>query len=144
MYLIDFLNAAGGVRFRVYYQDVPSDGAFGRIPEDVLAEHEVNLALLCAGNWKTVEHHDADCIICNLRPEHVLIGHWEDFFKQQDDPSRIDPAPLQDVGQFKALLRRRMKEVGRNPENVILPAPGLFGTYPVTPESGDRQGTTSP
>jgi hypothetical protein len=40
-YLIDFRDATTGrVRFRIYYHDVPSDGAFGKIPADVLAQHE--------------------------------------------------------------------------------------------------------
>jgi len=132
-YLVDFLEPASGrVRFRVYFHDVPSDGPFGKIPDDVLAQHEVDLALLCAGNWNLVEHQDAVSIIRNLRPRHVLIGHWENFFKPQDEPP-LEPAPLQPVGLFRSLVRDRMEETlgSAARRNVVLPKPQVLKTYPV-------------
>jgi len=130
-YLIDFLDDQGKIRFRIYYQDAPSDGAFGRVPEDVLAEHPVDLALLCAGTWAYVENRDADGIIRNLKPAHVLIGHWEDFFVRQRPNLRSAEAPFQKVGEFRDLVRVRMAEAGRDPANVLVPEPQVLRTYKV-------------
>ena len=129
-YLIDFIDPhTKKIRFRVYYQDAPSDGGFGQIPDDVLAEHPVNVALLCVGNWKAVENHDADCIVCNLRPDYVILGHWENFFRPQN--KRILPAPLQSAGQYQRLIERRMTEIHgpSGKDRVFMPNPQVLKVF---------------
>ncbi|MEO8362067.1 MAG: hypothetical protein ABI672_18710 [Vicinamibacteria bacterium] len=127
-YLIDFVDPrTGKIRFRVYYQDAPSDGAFGTIPPEALSEHSVDLALLCVGNWNTVENHDSDLIINNLRPQEVILGHWEDFFRPQDKGLR--PAPAQSVRKFQRLIEARMKEIGKGGDHVTLPAPQVLKVF---------------
>ena len=127
VYLIDFLDEQGAPVFRIYYQDVPADGRVGHVPPDVLADRDVDLALLCAGNAGQVTQ--AEKIVANLKPRAVIMGHWEDFFQPQDKPYR--PAPFQDVAKFHGCLRRELDrlEAGES-RPLYLPKPGVLMTFP--------------
>lgn len=129
VYLIDFLDGAGKPRFRIYYQDVPSDGSFGKIPLDVLQGKGVDLALLCAGNWNMVKAGDAASIVGNLRPRHVMVGHWENFFIPQDQP--VEPAPLQKIGRYLSELEKRMRRLQLDEHAIVLPKPQVARNYEV-------------
>jgi L-ascorbate metabolism protein UlaG (beta-lactamase superfamily) len=91
-FLVDFLDpATGAPRFRVYAQDAPTDAPLGHAPADVLAERRVDVAVLNVGSFDQVEDQPG-AIIANLHPRYVLAGHWENFFRPQDEP--IQPIPL--------------------------------------------------
>lgn len=128
-YLVDFLDDAGQVLFRVYYQDSGTDepsGAAGPVaersgypPRRLVDERRVDAALLCVGgDAQRLRNHPAG-IIAWTRPRAVILGHWEDFFVTQDayaTDGRIHPStssgPLQGnevepfVRQARAALRR--------------------------------------
>jgi L-ascorbate metabolism protein UlaG (beta-lactamase superfamily) len=128
-YLIDFLDGPHGApAFRVYFQDVPSDGPLGKVPEPVLADRRVDVALLCAGNWKQVENHDAESIVRNIRPQHVILGHWEDFFRPQDEP--LEGAPLQDVGKYYKIVEQELGRL-KCPEKptLVMPRPQVLNVF---------------
>ena len=133
-YLIDFLRDGRPV-FRVYFQDVPSDGPFGRVPEILFdGERRVDLALLCVGNWNLVENRDAEKIIGNLKPQHVMLGHWENFF--HDQASALEPAPLQPVNEYYARVQAELRGIQcPTPPDVVLPAPQLQRNYSIGGES---------
>jgi hypothetical protein len=96
-YVIDFLDAADAPVFRIYYQDAPATRPIGEVPAAILAEHRVDLALLCVGNNDAVENQPTD-ILANLDPRFVVSGHWESFFIPRDQP--LLPLPLLNVDLF--------------------------------------------
>ncbi|MGH9463827.1 MAG: MBL fold metallo-hydrolase [Vicinamibacteria bacterium] len=83
-YLIDFMddNQATPL-FRIYYQDAPTRPTIGEIPEELLSEKAVDLALLCVGNFFDVRRPTH--IVENTNPRYVILGHWENFFGPQDE-----------------------------------------------------------
>ena len=96
-YVIDFLGDDGRPAFRVYYQDAPATRPIGEVPPSILADHRVDLAILCVGSNDAVMNQPTD-IIANVDPRFVFSGHWEDFFRPLDRP--IMPLPLLNVTQY--------------------------------------------
>jgi L-ascorbate metabolism protein UlaG (beta-lactamase superfamily) len=91
-YLVDFLDPdSGEIVFRVFVQDAPTDAPVGHPPAELLDEKRVDLALLNIGSWENVEDHPG-AIIAAIEPRYVIGGHWEDFFRAQDEP--IMPLPF--------------------------------------------------
>ena len=85
-YLIDFLDPDSGAPiFRVYAQDAPTDAPIGHPVPELLDEKRVDLALLNVGSWESVTDHPG-AIISAMQPRYVIGGHWEDFFRPQDQP----------------------------------------------------------
>lgn len=85
-YLIDFLDPDSGAPiFRVYAQDAPTDAPIGHPVPELLDEKRVDLALLNVGSWENVTDHPG-AIISAMQPRYVIGGHWEDFFRPQDQP----------------------------------------------------------
>jgi L-ascorbate metabolism protein UlaG (beta-lactamase superfamily) len=114
-FLVDFLQD-GAVTFRVYYQDAPTRGPVGWVPPDVLAERDVDLALLNGGNFDAVQ--EPERIVGNLRARNVVIHHWENFF----DPTHADQTPIADINMFRKAL---IKEMGGDARRVRLLKPGV-------------------
>jgi hypothetical protein len=76
--------------FRIYFQDAPSEPPLGFPPDDLLAERPVDLAILCAATSSNVSN-TPDSLLTVLKPSQVIVGHWEDFFRQQTRPIRVSP-----------------------------------------------------
>jgi hypothetical protein len=100
----------------------------GKVPDDLIRERAVDLALLCVGTWNLVEHQDAPTIVRNLLPQHVILGHWEDFFKDQSTPP--SPAPAQPVAEYYAAIEREQRAL-RCPvaPTLSLPAPQVLKVF---------------
>jgi len=93
-YLVDFLDDSGNVAFRFHYEDAASTPNRGFVPESVLAEKEVDMAILTVANFNEIkmpaevdaENPDNQIllypqgIINNLKASHYVLGHWENFF----------------------------------------------------------------
>jgi len=110
-YLVDFLDpATKKTAFRVYYEDAPAAAPLGQPPAAILAEHRVDLALLCVGASNAIEGAPRP-IVDAIRPRYALGGHWEDFFQAESaDPPAI---PFLDVTAWRA---RAEAAVGGTPE----------------------------
>ncbi len=78
-YLVDFLDDAGALAFRVYYQDAVVAPPFGFAPDELIAEHPVDVAIFVPATFDQVDWHP-EAFVENLAPRRVLLGHWEDFF----------------------------------------------------------------
>ena len=105
-FLIDVLS--GGARepvFRIYFQDAPSEPPLGFPPSDILAEHAVDLAVLCAATSSNVSN-TPDSLLAVLKPRAVIVGHWEDFFRSQTLPIQLSPGT--DLGEFRESLRKAL------------------------------------
>ncbi|MCK6467882.1 MAG: hypothetical protein L6Q53_06770 [Candidatus Brocadia sinica] len=88
-YLIDFLNEQGNIAFRVHYQDAASTPPLGFVP-DLPANDlkRVDLAILCVASFTQVKEYP-EGIIRAIRPKNILLGHWEDFFRNQKRPVKV-------------------------------------------------------
>ena len=108
-YLVDFLDETGRPGFRVYYQDTATPPTYGYVPEDLVAEKAVDVALLCGAGFNYV-HENPVGIVKNSKPRYVIYGHWESFFKPQT-------RPLETLTYFKyADLVARMKTLAEPPQ----------------------------
>lgn len=96
-FVIDFLDEHGKPTYRVFYQDAPTDAPIGHVPATILAEHPVDLALLCVGSYDAVIDHPGG-IVQNLMPRYAVSGHWEDFFQDASQPPQ--PIPLLDLPKY--------------------------------------------
>jgi hypothetical protein len=102
-YLIDFLDASGIVAFRIYYQDAVVAPPFGFAPDELIADHPVDVAIFVPATFDQVDWHP-EAFVENLVPKRVLLGHWEDFFVPVDAPTRA--IRLSDLGHFQDRLER--------------------------------------
>lgn len=102
-YIIDVLSdRTKGSVFRIYFQDAPSEPPLGFPPVDLLAERPIDLAVLCAATSSNVSN-TPDSLLVVLKPLHVIVGHWEDFFRSQTLPIQLSPGT--DLEAFLKSLR---------------------------------------
>ena len=107
-FLIDFLAPEDRTpRFRVYFQDAPSEPPAGFPPASLVSAggKDVDVALLCVATARHVRH-TPDSLLAVLRPRYVVAGHWESFFRQQTLPLELNPAS--DVEAFLTSLGARL------------------------------------
>ncbi len=79
-FLVDFLDKEKNIDFRIFIQSSAAQPKYGFITEELLNRHPVNLAILGAASFDYVWDYP-EAIIDHLRPEKIIICHWEDFFK---------------------------------------------------------------
>ena len=101
-WLVDVLAPDGGVLLRLYYQDAATSPPLGWPPRELLRERGVDVALLCAASFDQVSHHP-EALVRDLAPQHVIAGHWEDFFRDPGRPPRV--LPIFDRDAFVTRLR---------------------------------------
>ena len=110
-FLIDFLDRDGTVRLRLYYQDAASNPPAGFPPPSgsTLAE-PVDVAILCVGSFAEVDDYP-EGIVRQLRPQTVILEHWESFFRSPDRP--LKAVPLTDTKAFARRLTAALPEGAR-------------------------------
>jgi hypothetical protein len=105
-FLIDVLEP-GSTRtvFRIFFQDAPSAPPDGFPPSQLLAEHRVDLAVICAATSSNVPQ-TPDSLLKFLDPTQVLVTHWESFFRSQSlEPEVVRGLHLE---AFVASIRRSL------------------------------------
>lgn len=117
-YLVDLLEANGSVALRIYYQDAASQAPAGLLPPlPESARRRVDVAILCPAVFQEVEEYP-EAILRSAEPRHVLLGHWEDFFRPRTRELRV--VPHTDMEAFI----RRMEAALPDDAGWTLPAPG--------------------
>lgn len=107
-YLIDVLDdRTRAPVFRTYFQDAPSEPPLGFPPTEVLAERPIDLAVLCAATSSNVRN-TPDSLLVVLRPRHVMLAHWEDFFRGRTLPLQLGPGT--DLGALRESLRKSLSD----------------------------------
>jgi hypothetical protein len=101
-YLIDFLDRAGNPDFRVYYQDTATSPEYGYVPDDLVKDKKVDVALLCAAGFDWVKDNPAG-IMRNTTPRYVIYGHWESFFKPLTERP-LESLPYFDYSNLVSLM----------------------------------------
>jgi len=87
-FLVDFLDADGSPAFRLHYQDTASDAPLGFPPPEAIAERPVDLAVTCMpSSWRARDYPRG--VLERTRAAHVLVLHYEDFFRTLDRPLRF-------------------------------------------------------
>lgn len=117
-FLIEFMDADGVTAlFRIHYQDAASTPPYGFPPSGA---GPVDVAITCVAGHSRVDGYP-DELLRAVAPRHVLLGHWENFFKPYDrDPDRLRPVPFSNPKKF---IRRVDMLVPLDGERT-LPAPG--------------------
>jgi hypothetical protein len=93
------------VRFRMYYQDSANPEGKGLPSFEAIDKHGFDLAVLCMASYQFVVHHP-EYILGGLHPRHVLVTHYEDFFRNTRKSARF-VFPLSNGAADRFL--RRMK-----------------------------------
>ncbi|MBY0491957.1 MAG: MBL fold metallo-hydrolase [Gemmatimonadaceae bacterium] len=80
---IDILGRDGSVALRLFYHDAAASldiirAAVAELQRLPHAAHTV--VVLSAANWDQHASYPA-ALLASLEPDHVLFGHWEDFFR---------------------------------------------------------------
>ena len=105
-YLIDVLDdRTKAPVFRIYFQDAPSEPPLGFPPTEVLAERPIDLAVLCAATSSNVSN-TPDSLLVVLKPAHVMLGHWEDFFRTRSLPPQLGRGT--DLDALRESLRKSL------------------------------------
>jgi len=89
--VIELLDETG-VRYRIYYNDASADSPLGQTVGDF------DLAILCIAQWNWVRDYPRD-LLAVLRPRHVVISHWDNFFSETGQTAH--PVPLLTEGKIK-------------------------------------------
>jgi L-ascorbate metabolism protein UlaG (beta-lactamase superfamily) len=116
-FLIEFLNDAEEVVYRVHYSDASSGPRAGQPPKSDL---RIDVAIPCVASFHAVDDYPG-WLVKQLDPRHFALGHWEDFFRPYtQDPAELRTVRATNVNRFIATLEAA--EVPR--DAFTLPAPG--------------------
>jgi L-ascorbate metabolism protein UlaG (beta-lactamase superfamily) len=123
-YMIDFLGPEGQVDFRIHYQDATSHYPLGAPPSLAPPDtHRLDIAIVAVGSWFQVPDYPGKLLRYH-QPRHVILGHWEGFFRS---PLKA-PRPI----PYSARLRSFIPYVERNmaeDADWLLPKPGAVYTF---------------
>lgn len=122
-------------RYRIYYNDAAADSPLGQ------TTGEFDLAILCIAQWNWVRDYPRD-LLAVLRPAHVVVSHWENFFVETRQAARFVPnLSNASAARFLEIVDRQVSGTNGPGNNVCgvktahwtMPAPGssmLFNPRP--------------
>lgn len=84
-YLIDFLGSQEEILHRVYYQDAANQEPLGLMPDLIARDQKrVDIAIITPASFSQVDNYP-ESIINDTQARHFILGHWEDFFDNQEE-----------------------------------------------------------
>lgn len=105
------LRDGDAVRYRIYYNDSAADSPAGQVLDDF------DLAILCMAQWNWVRDYPRDLLL-TLRPRHVMISHWDNFFSKDEGTAKFVPTlTSSSAGRFLKIVEDVVEGKGR-PGNV--------------------------
>ena len=90
-YAIDVLDRDGRVGTRIVVHDAGASPDVVRRAVAVIGTMPTarsTVLIITAANFDQ-EPSYPDILLASLAPEHVLLGHWEDFFRSPEQPERV-------------------------------------------------------
>lgn len=81
---IELLGERGETRFRIYYNDSSASSPLGQ------TTGPFDLAILTTAQWRWVRDYPRD-LLRVLQPRHVLVSHWDYFFRPSTENSKFVP-----------------------------------------------------
>jgi L-ascorbate metabolism protein UlaG (beta-lactamase superfamily) len=112
------------VRYRLYYQDAASGQGIGE-PPAFADGHPFDLAVLCIASYDKAPGQPAAILRALKHPRHVLVTHYDDFFRPQDRPVRF--VGLLTDGKVERYLRTICAELGCDGSSGAGPAGQVCG-----------------
>ena len=88
---LDLRDSAGGTSCRVLLQDAAASPMVVTRAAAIWnheAPASATLAVITAANYDRVKDNP-DALLTLLRPQHVLLAHWEEFFRSPEQPWRL-------------------------------------------------------
>jgi Beta-lactamase superfamily domain len=109
-FIIDFLDATGKITYRIFsHAGAAADAPIGFPTAELLREHPVDLLLLCSANYDQAKAYPDD-LITLLRPSHIVLAHWEDFFTPMPQLRKHPKVvPMTNVPSFVKLVKKLMQ-----------------------------------
>ena len=108
-YLIDLMDKAGNIVFRIHYMDAAASPPHGLIPRQLLHPsdgpgRDVDLFISCVPGYDIMDDYPEEAIIQhNVR--YVMAAHWEDFFQPRTDTLKPVRVVLDDDDMTKFVQR---------------------------------------
>ena len=111
-------------RFRLYYNDSAAPTPLGQTTGDF------DLAVLTMAQWSYVRDYPRDLLMV-LRPRHVLVSHWDNFFRRDDRSYPFVPnLSNRSAAQFLRIAERHARG-GAAPANEVCGVKTAHYTMPV-------------
>lgn len=88
---VDIHDANGAVALRIFLHDAAATGDVVRAAVrslQTLPAARRTLSLVVPANYDNAAGYP-DVLLATLQPDHVLLAHWEDFFRRPSQPLRI-------------------------------------------------------
>jgi hypothetical protein len=123
-FVIDLMppTKTGKPLFRIYYQDAANPRGKGAPVLEAGDDKPFDLAVLCMASYTFVRQHP-ESILGAVKPRHVLIAHYEDFFQDRAYPVRfVFPLTNFLANRFLARTREALGKqeiVGPGPEGKV-------------------------
>lgn len=114
-YIIDFMEDEKPV-YRIYYQDAASSFPFGIFPK--IDNKNIDTAILCVGGYSEAENYP-QYILNEIKPESVMMIHWEDFFLPYDSNFMEIINIKEPIGKSTIKFRERVESIDKNIKTVI-------------------------
>ena len=108
--------------FRIHYQDAASEPRHGFPPLSSEPERGIDLAILCVAGFMEVSSYPEE-LIRKLQPRSLILGHWENLFKQlpvHHRDFRVAPSVCAE------LFVKRLKRVFPADYRFEMPFPGAW------------------
>jgi hypothetical protein len=128
-YVIDFLDATGKSGFRIYYRDSGVTTQAAYVPEALLREKPIDLAILCPGGPSSSKEHPEEALLKALNPRAVIVAHWENLFLTQDlaraagSYHAIPSASAIEIADVRAFVRRIERALAPSRAPTYVPCP---------------------
>lgn len=90
-YAIDLLDANRTVAWRIVYHDASASADVQRQAAAVLAgmpPARQTAVIMTAANFDILPLYP-DVLLAHLAPQHVVLGHWDDFFRSSERTERV-------------------------------------------------------
>lgn len=107
---IELLDERGETRFRIYYNDSSASSPLGQ------TAGPFDLAILTMAQWRWVGDYPRDLLLA-LQPRHVLVSHWDYFFRPATENSKF--VPRLDADGFLCVIKDVVPESDATPTNPV-------------------------
>lgn len=137
-YVIDLLDEAGDVAFRIHYMDAAAGAGNAVIPGPLLAERPIDVHIACVPGFNFVNRYPESILTTQHDVGYVFLGHWEDFFRRRDRVLR-PVSPVLNEPRLNEFVRR--VEARMQPGNRLVPTNKAASDCPSTPNRCGPRGT---
>ena len=129
-YLIDLLDDAGNIVFRMHYMDAVAGDGQSQLPSDLIDARGVDVHIACVPGFDYVTDYP-EWAIRDGQARFTMLGHWEDFFGGDSDTVK----PVRFV-----LNERKLQQFVARVEDAIEPdtqilSPTNKGTHDCPPDA---------